>query len=855
MSLRKMEENLGSGRSSVMSVLVGIICFVSHRHIFNYLKRRHSVVQLGVLNKILRSRGYLNSIVYNIRFLEMCLENSVAPKGLQRRVRKAKVYHSAVIERAFVRDELAKSRLRLQQAKLRFYQLYQQARSFLNLYDFIRFSWLLSECDRKQRLSLEVKYSDSIKRLRFERYGTSACNYDTIINLAKVELSVLEKEVLCRGVDFGVPPVISEPEILAEFELLQRQACTFVPVSKEAAEKSRCELAAVARDFAMTKPDVRNFSLGREHRKTLRDLRMQKDLVITRPDKGRATVIITKADYVEKMMKILNDGSKFKRLGPCEQHDRTLKEELSLQAFLNRLLKLKEITAEQCDAIRPVGSIRPRMYGLPKVHKDSVPLRPILSMSGSPQFRISRWLCDMLKPVLEFYCTRCVRDSFTFSEKVKIAKLSRAGHMCSFDVVSLFTNVPLQEVIDICAKAIYHDDNIPTLPTSLTEKSFKELMYRVTSGVEFSFDGVMYRQVDGVAMGSPLGPILANIFVGFHEKRIPSDKWPEMYERYVDDIFSHFVDRNACDQFALLLNSLHPALRFTCEHECNGCLPFMDVKVSRRDFESGFVTSIFRKRTFTGLYTRWDSFCATRYKINLVRALVYRVLRICSPSMVEPELNKLRDIFTANGYPGNVLDKYITATPQTMDRFIGPSRCPVTIRLPWMGNKAGLFEKKIRDAVRGAYFATKLYFVYSTARAFGRVKDRLPTPSMSNVVYKFECQHCGSWYVGRTSQHLSARIKQHVPRHLLPVQNYRRRGRPPKTSHDAADYQSAIARHLAENEACRREYSDDQFRVLARGRSEFHLKVLEAVVIRTQQPPLCTQKSFVVDLTLFPNIR
>lgn len=103
MSLRKMEENLGSGRSSVMSVLVGIICFVSHRHIFNYLKRRHSVVQLGVLNKILRSRGYLNSIVYNIRFLEMCLENSVAPKGLQRRVRKAKVYYSAVIERAFVR--------------------------------------------------------------------------------------------------------------------------------------------------------------------------------------------------------------------------------------------------------------------------------------------------------------------------------------------------------------------------------------------------------------------------------------------------------------------------------------------------------------------------------------------------------------------------------------------------------------------------------------------------------------------------------------------------------------------------------------------------------------------------------
>ena len=109
--------------------------------------------------------------------------------------------------------------------------------------------------------------------------------------------------------------------------------------------------------------------------------------------------------------------------------------------------------------------------------------------------------------------------------------------MCSFDVVSLFTNVPLEEVINICADALYRNDDIEPVITTLTESSFKELMRLVTSGVEFSFNGTMFRQIDGVAMGSPLGLTLANIFVGFFEKKIPAHEWPLMHDRYVDDVF------------------------------------------------------------------------------------------------------------------------------------------------------------------------------------------------------------------------------------------------------------------------------------------------------------------------------
>ena len=95
----------------------------------------------------------------------------------------------------------------------------------------------------------------------------------------------------------------------------------------------------------------------------------------------------------------------------------------------------------------------------------------------------------------------------------------------------------------------------------------------------------MYRQIDGVAMGSPLGPTLANIFVGFYEKKIPENEWPRMYHRYVDDIFSYFNNHESSVVFFERLNTQHPALRFTLESEEDGSLPFMDVRVTRGTFE------------------------------------------------------------------------------------------------------------------------------------------------------------------------------------------------------------------------------------------------------------------------------
>ena len=117
-----------------------------------------------------------------------------------------------------------------------------------------------------------------------------------------------------------------------------------------------------------------------------------------------------------------------------------------------------------------------------------------------------------------------MKDRFTFSDAIRTSNLSRDGYVCSFDVVSLFTNVPLNEVIDICADALYRNYDIELDITTLTEASFKEPLRLSTFGVEFSFNEMKYRQVDSVAMCSPLGPTLVNIFVGYCERKIPESQ-------------------------------------------------------------------------------------------------------------------------------------------------------------------------------------------------------------------------------------------------------------------------------------------------------------------------------------------
>ena len=411
--------------------------------------------------------------------------------------------------------------------------------------------------------------------------------------------------------------------------------------------------------------------------------------------------------------------------------------------------------------------------------------------------------------------------------------------MCSFDVSSLFTNVPLDETIRICADKLYEND-VDVM--GLSRNNFIKLMHYATGSVEFSFDNVMYRQVDGVAMGSPLGPSLANIFVGYQEEWLFSNiVFPRMYLLYVDDTFVIVRTRDEMNVLFQQLNNMHPNLKFTNEVEVDNKLPFLDVMVER--CENAYKTSIYRKPTFRGQYVRWDSFCDKRRKINLIKTLVHRANIICSVDKLPSEIEFIKSTLMTNGYPEGIINRVLnsdrTCTPITNNVGGQNGTTMVYIRLPFIGPPSAIYKQRITAVISRCY-PTVLPRVILTSRPIlsSAQKDVLPTINRSNLVYQFTC-HCDSRYVGRTSQRLKTRIMQHVP---VYVRHNTRLDKFPE---------SAIGRHLRENDECRANYSDERFTILDCGRSDFHLSVLEALHIMDKQPNLCVQKKFVYSTLLF----
>ena len=165
------------------------------------------------------------------------------------------------------------------------------------------------------------------------------------------------------------------------------------------------------------------------------------------------------------MNHILHDETKFERVGPASTCDNTAAIESRLQKRLLELFTAKLILEEVYRFIRPTGSHRPRMYELPKTHKPEVPLRPILSVTGSAHHELSKWLASLLQPVLDRYTAHYISDSFTFADYVRKLDGHIDSFMCSFDVSSLFTNVPLDETIAICVDTLYNiPDSQPCIP-------------------------------------------------------------------------------------------------------------------------------------------------------------------------------------------------------------------------------------------------------------------------------------------------------------------------------------------------------------------------------------------------------
>ena len=262
-------------------------------------------------------------------------------------------------------------------------------------------------------------------------------------------------------------------------------------------------------------------------------------------EKGRGVAIMNKSKYLEKCLTLLNSDH-FVRLN----EDPTKTNERKVQRMLRKIKP--NLTDQEYKRLYLSGSAPGKFYGTAKFHKISIndgvgklPIRPIISNIEKPTYQPAKYLAKLLSPLANSEYT--VTSSKDFIEKIKNAKVSDGRQLSLFDVKSLFTDEPLQKTIGIILKRIYENKDINTC---ISKKNMKDMLILCTKSVHFSMNGDIYLQIDGVAMGSSLGPVLAGIFmVELERSLVPKlSSYIKFWKRFVDDTIT-FANNEAIITF------------------------------------------------------------------------------------------------------------------------------------------------------------------------------------------------------------------------------------------------------------------------------------------------------------------
>ena len=298
-----------------------------------------------------------------LSFLQSCLNSKVSSSFNSKRNKRANLLPGHKIKSAFKQnsiDKLSRDLIRLREG---YYRLRLQFIGTLFFFDRLRFERYLSLVIETSRSRLFFLNDKRLRCLIFKKYGCfSDPNVNNmVLNLSSVEFSNLELTILAHGLDHSNPSrSIKREEMYSEFEVLFSQLRRLQPFSTNRVS----DLNDLAHTYAGTPVSNRESNWRSEHFCPLKLLRSNNSL-ITRLDKSSGVVILDYQCYVNKKMSILGDTSKFLRLGPSDSFDHTTSNETTYQRRLVELVKKRLLSSAIPEQIRPPGSIRPCLYGLP----------------------------------------------------------------------------------------------------------------------------------------------------------------------------------------------------------------------------------------------------------------------------------------------------------------------------------------------------------------------------------------------------------------------------------------------------------------------------------------------------------
>ena len=772
----------------------------SGSNIHSVILRQHGREVLSKLRRLEKTTEKLARWRNNRLFNTRCLHNNIVPKCFhlkspvpgrtaENTIRKTE---KRLLNIATAQCQFTIRKLEEEQRDLEEYLSRQLDRQTLAaILDFVKTSYEREFAATKQR---QRRKFAALNKTKPEDGKESTINQDRwVINLSSKNINEQEKSVLSKGLNFAVTPYqLPVEEYVAATELACLQ---MTDATKAASLRSN-----VTRILKKTRSIKQNIT--KEENKALDGLKKDKNVMILPADKGRVTVVMDTVDYNSKIDNLLADSNTYEKLN----NDPTNKYKTRVSSVLKRLKDSGKISFNTWQKLYPTAAETPKFYGLPKVHKKDYPMRPIVSSVGSITYETAKFLSKILGP-LTGKTQHHVKNSTDFVEKIKDLEVPPPWKLVSYDVSALFTSIPIQEALDV-TKRLLEKDKSWTEKTKLNASDILELLDICLNTTYFTYQGKLYKQKQGAAMGSPISPIVANIFMEeFEQKAISTARTPpKLWYRYVDDTFTmmHMYD---IDSFTEHLNDINSNIKFTREVEEDGSIAFLDVKIHVKD-DGTTKTTVYRKSTHTDQYLNFSSNHHLEHKRSVVRTLIHRAKMINKEEKdKKQEVKHVKEALQANGYEDWMMEIPKKKQDENREEVKTKNKGPM-VGLPYM---KGISEPLAR--IFKGHGVTIFHKPINTLRRqLVHPKDTTPKMNKTGVVYEIQCKTCKGCYIGETGRTLGKRIEEH------------------KKSSSSAIYEHQVTQ--------RHSIDWDNPRILEREDNTTKRKLKEAIQIKKRNPSL-----------------
>ena len=605
----------------------------------------------------------------------------------------------------------------------------------------------------------------------------------------------------------------------------------------------------------------------------------ERNLLAVPFDKGCGFCVMRRELYAEKIAAIVS-GPEFEELKTTDTgRSEILKNE---DRYNRRLLALRNkgwLSEALYSDLRSTGSLPPRLYGLAKVHKADTPLRPVLSLPGSCYAKLDQFLARFFENVPGANIETSTLD---VREALEQVKLDDDEEIFSLDVKSLYTKVPVKEAIDLAVDKLYATDK----PPKMTKSAFSSLMELAVVNVRFMANNSWYVQRDGVAMGSALSVILANLWMkkfepvlsgqAIHledEEKPPCGRCQETVTRRgysircpvcmkwfhracadlsVEEIkceqvtstwkcgcvkvdldgaklFRRYVDdmilsgkKSEINSSLERFNRLHPNLQLTIERLDGMKIPFLDMLITQ-NANGTLATTWYTKPTDTGVILSYRAEAPLKYKRNVIQGTIHRIFRATTSwEEFHKSLEKAKEIWYKNRYPTTFCEKIVF---ETVNSLVEPEKREreEDEGYKFVTQYRGRISDQLKSRLRSAGNIKTIFTTRKLKTLLPPLKDAIPKDYCSGVVYEIKCTGCSSSYVGQTTRHLTTRYSEHLR------------------------VNSPLSEHLKE---CAVDAELTDARILDKCNVPFKLPTLEALYIAKMRPSLNQQDGWSRELTI-----